>query len=123
MSAIGASLAGAAVFAIAAIWLSVQGWLVRRSPTFSLFGETMKMLATGIIAVGLCLIAASVAVTAGLGAGVVSILALMTIPITFIVVWRSVDVAARSIDGDRTGGVASARRIIDLSHQENLRTA
>lgn len=123
MSAIGASLAGAAVFAIAAIWLSVQGWLVRRSPTFSLFGETMKMLATGIIAIGLCLVAASIAVTAGLGAGGVSILALMTIPITFIVVWRSVDVAARSFDGDRTGGVASARRIVDLSHQQNLRTA
>lgn len=123
MSAIGASLAGAAVFAVAAIWLSLQGWLVRRSPTFSLFGETMKMLATGIIAIGLCLIAASIAVTAGLSAGGVGILALMIIPITFVVVWRSVDVAARSVDGDRTGGVASARRIIDLSHQQNLRTA
>lgn len=123
MSAIGASLAGAAVFGLAAIWFSMQGWLARRSPNFSLFGETMKMLATGVIAIGLCLIAASVAVAAGLGSGTVSILALMTIPITFILIWRSVDVAARSFDGDRTGGAASAKRIIDLGHQQNLRTA
>ena len=122
-AAIGASLAGAAVFAVAAIWLSLQGWLARRSSTFSLFGETMKMLATGVIAIGLCLVAASVAVTAGLGSGWVSILALMIIPITFIVIWRSVDVAARSFDGDRTGGVASVRRVIDLGHQQNLRAA
>jgi phosphatidylglycerophosphate synthase len=123
MSAIGTSLAGAAVFAIAAIWLSLQGWLARRSPNFSLFGETMKMLATGVIAVGLCLIAASVAVTAGLGSGPLSILALMIIPATFIIIWRSVDMASRSLDGDRTGGVALARRVIDLGHQQNLRTA
>lgn len=123
MSAIGASLAGAAVFAIAAIWLSLQGWLARRSPTFTLFGETMKMLATGVIAVGLCLVAAAVAVIAGVGSGWVSLLGLMIVPMTFIVIWRSVDVAARSFDGDRTGGVASARRIVDLSHQGNLRTA
>lgn len=123
MSAIGASLAGAAVFAVAAIWLSLQGWLARRSPTLSLFDETMKLLATGVIAVGLCLIAASVAATAGIGSGWVSILALVIIPVTFILIWRSVNVAARSFDGDRTGGVASARRIIDLSHQQNLRAA
>ncbi len=123
MSAIGASLAGAVIFAVAAIWLSLQGWLARRSPNFCLFGETMKMLATGVIAIGLCLIAASLVVTAGIGSGWVSIIALLIIPITFIVIWRSVDVAARSFDGDRTGGVASARRIIDLGHQQNLRTA
>ncbi|MEM8951776.1 MAG: hypothetical protein AAGA21_15905 [Pseudomonadota bacterium] len=123
MSAIGASLAGAAVFAVVAIWLSLQGWLARRSPAFGLLGETTKMLATGVIAIGLCLVAASVAVTAGLGVGLVSILALMIIPITSIAIWRSVDVAARSSGGDRTGGVASARRIIDLGHQQNLRTA
>lgn len=123
MSAIGASLAGAAVFAVAAIWLSLQGWLARRSSSFSLFGEPMKLLATGVIAVGLCLIAASVAVTAGIASGWISILALMIIPVTFISIWRSVNVAARSFDGDRTGGVASARRIIDLSHQQNLRAA
>lgn len=123
MSAIGASLAGAAVFAVAAVWLSLQGWLARRSPNFSLFGETMKMLATGVIAIGLCLIAASVAVTAGLGSGPLSILALMIIPTTFIIIWRSVDVAARSLDGDRTGGIASARRVVGLGHQQNLRTA
>ncbi len=122
MSAIGASLAGAAVFAVAAIWLSMQGWIARRSPTFSLFGETMKMLAAGVIAAGLCLVAASLAATAGIGAGWVGLLALAIVPLTFIVIWRSVDVAARSFDGDRTGGVASARRIIDLNHQ-NLRTA
>jgi len=73
--------------------------------------------------IGLCLIAASLAVTAGIGTGWVSIIALLIVPITFIVIWRSVDVAARSFDGDRTGGVASARRIIDLGHQQNLRTA
>ena len=123
MSAIGASLAGAAVFAVIAIWLSLEGWLARRSPTFSLLGESMKMLATGVIATGLCLIAASVAATAGLDSGWISILALLIIPITFIVIWRSVDVTARSFDGDRTGGVASARRIVDLGHQQNLRTA
>ena len=123
MSAIGASLAGAAVFAVAAIWLSLQGWLARRSPTFSVFGEPMKMLATGVIAAGLCLIALSVAVTAGIGAGWVSLIALMITPITFIMIWRSVDIALSSPDGDRTGGVASARRIIDLSHDQNLRTA
>lgn len=122
-AAIGASLAGAAVFAVAAIWLSLQGWLARRSSTFGLVGETMKMLAAGIIAMGLCLVAASVAVTAGLGSGLVSILALMIIPVTFVVIWRSVDVAVRSFDGDRTGGVASVRRIIDLDHQQNLRAA
>lgn len=123
MSAIGASLAGAAVFAIAAVWLSLQSWLARHSPNFSLFGDTMKMLATGVIAIGLCLIAASLAATAGLGSGVVAILALMVTPVTFVVIWRSVDVAARSFDADRTGGVASARRVIDLGHQQNLRTA
>ena len=123
MSAIGASLAGAAIFAIAAIWLSLQGWLARRSSHLCLFGETMKMLATGIIAIGLCLIAASLVVTAGIGSGWVSIIALLIIPITFIVIWRSVDVAAHAFDGDRTGGVASARRIIDPDHQQNLRTA
>ncbi len=123
MSAIGASLAGAAVFAVIAIWLSLEGWLARRSSTFSLLGETTKMLVTGVIATGLCLIAASLAVTAGLGSGWISILALLIIPVTFIVIWRSVDVAARSFDGDRTGGVASARRVIDLGHRQNLRTA
>ena len=123
MSAIGASLAGAAVFAIAAIWLSMQGWLSRRSPNFSLFGGAMRMLATGAIAVGLCLIAASVAVMAGLGAGWISIFALMIIPVTFIVIWRSLDVASHAFDGDRTGAVASVRRILDIGHHQNLRTA
>lgn len=123
MSAIGASLAGAAVFAVAAIWLSLQGWLARRSPSFTLFGEAMKMLATGVIAVGLCLIAASVAVTAELASGLVGLIALFAIPVTFVVIWRSVDVAARSFDGDRTGGAASARRVIGLDQQQNLRTA
>jgi len=111
------------VFAVAAIWLSLQGWLARRSPTSNLFGEMMKMLATGAIAAGLCLIAASLAVTAGLGSGWISLLALMSIPITFIVIWRSVGVATHSFGTDRTGGVASARRIIDLGHQQNLRAA
>ena len=111
------------MFAIAAIWLSMQGWLSRRSPNFSLLGEAMRMLATGAIAVGLCLIAASVAVMAGLGAGWISIFALMIIPITFIVIWRSIDVASHIYDGDRTGGVASVRRILDIGHQQNLRTA
>lgn len=119
MSAIGASLAGAAIFAIAAIWLSMQSWMARRSSNFSLIGEIIKMLATGAIAVGLCLVATSVAVTAGLGSGWVSILALMIVPITFIVIWRSIDVATRA----RTGGVASVRRIIDPDHQQNLRVA
>lgn len=122
-AAIGASLAGAAVFAVAAIWLSLQDWLARRSFAFGLVGDTMKMLAAGGIALGLCLVAASVAVTAGLGLGSVSILALMIIPVTFIVIWRSIDIATRSFDGDRTGGVASVRRVIDLGHQQNLRTA
>lgn len=123
MSVIGASLAGAAIFAVAAIWFSLQGWLARRSPSFTLFGETMKMLATGIIAVGLSLIAASLAVTAEIASGWISILALFAIPVTFVTIWRSVDVAARSLNGDRTGGVASARRIMDLDQQQNLRTA
>ena len=106
-AAIGASLAGAAVFAVAAIWLSLQGWLARRSSTFGLVGDTMKMLAAGVIAIGLCLVATSVAVTAGLSTGLACILALMTIPLIFIVIWRSVDIATRTFDGDRTGGVAS----------------
>jgi len=123
MSVIGASLAGAAIFAVAAIWLSLQGWLARRSPNFALLGETMKMLTTGIIALGLCLIAVSIAATAGFGLGQVSLFALLIVPMTFIAIWRSVDVAARSFDGDRTGGVASARRVLDLSQQQSLRTA
>lgn len=123
MSAIGASLAGAAVFAVAAIWLSLEGWLARRTSRYGRAGGIMKVLSTSIIALGLCLIAISIAAMAGLGSGWISILALLIIPITFIVIWRSVGVAARSNDGDRTGGVASARRVIDLSQQENLRTA
>lgn len=123
MTTIGASLAGAAIFAVAAIWFSLQGWLARRSPSFTLFGETMKMLATGIVAVGMCLIAASVAVTAEIAAGWVSLIALFAVPVTFVIIWRSVDVAARSVDIDRTGGAASARRIIGLEQQQNLRVA
>ena len=112
MSAIGASLAAAAIFAVAAFWFSLQGWLSRRSPTFGLFGETMKMLITGVVAVGVCLIGASVAVVAQIGTGWVSLIALFAIPMTFILVWRSVDVAARSFKGDETGGIASARRLV-----------
>ena len=123
MTTIGASLAGAAIFAIAAVWFSLQGWLARRSPNFTLFGETMKMLATGIVAAGICLITASLAITADIGTGWISLLALFAMPVTFVIIWRSVDVAARSIDGDRTGGVASARRIIGLDQQQNLRAA
>ena len=123
MTTIGASLAGAAIFAIAAVWFSLQGWLARRSPNFTLFGETMKMLATGIVAAGICLITASLAITAEIGTGWISLLALFAMPVTFVIIWRSVDVAARSIDGDRTGGVASARRIIGLDQQQNLRAA
>ncbi len=123
MTTIGASLAGAAIFAIAAIWFSLQGWLARRSPSFTLLGEAMKMVATSIVAVGICLIAASVAVTAEVATGWVSLIALFAVPVTFVVIWRSVDVAARSLDGDRTGGVATARRIVGLEQQQNLRTA
>ena len=123
MTTIGASLAGAAIFAVAAIWFSLQGWLVRKSSSFTLFGETMKMVATGIVAIGICLIAASVAVTAEIGMGWISLIALFAVPLTFVIIWRSVDVAARSFDGDRTGGVASARRVIGIDHQQNLRTA
>ncbi|MGI9436177.1 MAG: hypothetical protein ACR2Q4_15340 [Geminicoccaceae bacterium] len=123
MSVIGASLAGAAIFAVAAVWFSLQGWLARRSPSFTLLGEATKMLATGIIATGLCLIGASLAVTAEVASGWISILALFAIPVTFVSIWRSVDVAARSLTGDRTGGVASARRIVDLGQHQNLRTA
>lgn len=123
MTIIGASLAGAAIFAVAAIWFSLQGWLARRSSTFTLFGETMKMLATGIVATGLCLVAASLAVMAGIDTGWISFLALFAVPITFVIIWRSVDVAARSFDGDRTGGIASARRIIGMDQQQNLRIA
>ena len=112
MSAIGASLAATAIFAIAAVWFSLQGWLSRRSPTFGLFGETMKMLITGVVAVGVCLIGASVAVMAQIGAGWVGLIALFAIPMTFILIWRSVDVAARSVKGDGTGGVATARRLV-----------
>lgn len=120
---IGASLAGAAIFAIAAIWFSLQDWLARRSPGFTLLGETMKMLATGIVAAGICLIAASVAATAEIATGWVSLIALFAVPVTFVIIWRSVDVAARSFNGDRTGGVASAKRIISLDQQQNLRAA
>lgn len=123
MTTIGASLAGAAIFAVAAIWFSLQGWLARRSSSFTLFGETMKMVATGVVAVGICLIAASVAATAEVATGWISLIALFALPITFVIIWRSVDVAARSLDNDRTGGVASARRIISLDHQQNLRIA
>lgn len=123
MTTIGASLAGAAIFAVAAIWFSLQDWLARRSPRFTLFGEAMKMLATGIVAVAICLIAASVAITAEIATGWVSLIALFAVPITFVIIWRSVDVAARSFDGDRTGGVASARRIIGLDQQQDLRVA
>ena len=123
MTTIGASLTGAAIFAVAAIWFSLQGWLARRSPSFTLFGETMKMLSTGIVAVGICLIAASVAGMAEIANGWVGLIGLFAIPVTFIIIWRSVDVAARSLDGDRTGGVASARRIVDLDQQQNLRIA
>lgn len=123
MTTIGASLAGAAIFAVAAIWFSLQGWLARRSPSFTLLGETMKMLATSIVAVGLCLIAASIAATAEIATGWISLIALFAVPVTFVIIWRSVDVAARSLDGDRTGGVASARRIAGLDHEQDLRTA
>jgi hypothetical protein len=123
MTTIGASLAGAAIFAIAAIWFSLQDWLVRRSSSFTLLGEAMKMLATGVVAIGICLIAASVAATAELAIGWISLIALFALPVTFVIIWRSVDVAARSFDGDRTGGVASARRIISLDHQQTLRAA
>ena len=123
MTTIGASLAGAAIFAVAAVWFSLQDWLARRSPSFSLLGETMKMLATGIVAVAICLIAASVAITAEIAAGLVGLIALFALPVTFVIIWRSVDVAARSFDGDRTGGVASARRIAGLGQQQDLRIA
>ena len=116
-------MAGAMIFAIAAVWFSLQDWLARRSPSFTLLGETMKMLATGIVAVAICLIGASVAITAEIEAGLVSLIALFAVPVTFVIIWRSVDVAARSLDGDRTGGVASARRIIDLGQQQDLRIA
>lgn len=81
------------------------------------------MLATGVIALGLCLVVLSIAVTAGFGLGQVTLFAFLIIPMTSIAIWRSVDVAARSLDADRTGGVASARRIITISQQQNLRTA
>ncbi len=123
MTTIGASLAGAAIFAVAAIWFSLQGWLARRSPSFTLLGETTKVLATSIVAVGLCLIAASIAATAELATGWISLIALFAVPVTFVIIWRSVDVAARSLDGDRTGGVASARRVVGLDHEQDLRTA
>ncbi len=122
MTTIGASLAGAAIFAVAALWFSLQGWLARRSSTFTLFGETMKMIATGIIAAGICFVAASLAGMADISAGLVGLLALFAIPVTFVIIWRSVDVAARSLDGDRTGGVASARRIIGIDQQQDLGT-
>ena len=123
MTTIGASLAGAAIFAVAAIWFSLQGWLARKSSNSSLFAETMKMVSTGVVAIGICLVAASVAVTAEIGMGWISLIALFAVPLTFVIIWRSVDVAARSFDGDRTGGVASARRVIGIDHQQNLRTA
>ena len=122
MSAIGASLAGAAIFAVAAIWLSLQGWLARRSPAFKSSGDTSKMLTAGIIGSGVCLIATSVAVAAGIGLGLASLLALVIVPLTSIAIWRSVDLAG-PFGADRTGGVATARRVLDLGQHQNLRAA
>ena len=104
MSAIGASLIGTAVLAMAAIWFSLQDWLKNRSDSSSLFDSIMKMLVTGGLAVGICLIVASVAQMAQLASGVVDMLALFAIPMVFLGLWRSLGVAVRDDRDDEAKG-------------------
>jgi hypothetical protein len=106
MSAIGASLIGTAVLAMAAIWFSLQNWLSTRSDSSSLFDSVMKMLVTAGLAVGICLIVASVAELAQLAPSVVEMVALFAIPMVFLGLWRSLGVAVRDDrDGEAKGGL------------------
>lgn len=103
MSGVEASLAGAAILALAALLTNFGDVAVAETRSRNLLGEVMMMVIAGGLAVGIGLVGSSVAEKAHITTSWVQLVVLLAIPIAFVAIWRRLNRFTASTDGSEPG--------------------
>ena len=105
MSGVEASLAGAAILALAALLANFGDVAGSETRSRNFLGEVMMIVIAGGLAVGIGLVGSSVAEKAHIATSWVQLVVLLAIPVTFVAIWRRLNRFTATTDQDATGGV------------------